>query len=94
MSELTIHSVQKIEVVKIKKLQHEDGKVFYCAKLEIISKQRVSNVELYNWDKKHLTEEGKDAELSGHSNIITELTLFADNKEALEVKLNAFKEDK
>tara|TARA_R100000781_G_scaffold67026_1_gene42296 strand:- start:288 stop:572 length:285 start_codon:yes stop_codon:yes gene_type:complete len=93
MSELTIHNVQKVEVVEINKLHHEDGRKCYCAQLEITSRKYITDLEVCKWDKEHLTDEGKDAELSGYADIVTRLSLFADSKEALEVKLNAFKED-
>ena len=70
-----------------------DGKPFYVARLEITSKRYVSDLELSEFDKKHFLKK-KGARLSGEVNVITKLSLFADNKEALEVKLNAFKEDK
>ena len=93
MADISIHDVQKVEVVKINKHQYEDGRVFYCAHLEITSERYVSGLELSEFDKKHLVKR-KDIKLCGDANVKTRISLFAKSKEALEVKLNAFKEDK
>ena len=91
---LNVFDVTKVEVSKINEIDGVDG-VFYTAYIRITSTQRCYGIKPSEVSKEKLKDEYQSTEyqsrLSGDVTDDTSICLYANTKQALSFKLNAFK---
>lgn len=90
---LNVFDVTKVEVSKINEIDGVDG-VFYTAYIRITSTQRCYGIKPSEVSKEKLKAEYQSNlqdKISGDVTDDTSICLYANTKQALKVKLNAFK---
>ena len=88
---LTVMEVSKIEVSKIREIERDNGHFFYVADIHIRSNETLYDITPSQKTLNKLSRFRQNERFSGEAELTTSIQVYSDTREALKVKLDAFK---